>query len=367
MPAITRWSRRSEWSRRDSFAQISASASTPSPSASGPRCATSACAASGLSSHTPARFFDPASVSTSSRAALERDLECGRLRPLLAGEQVLEPTRGHQVHEQHELAVVRREEQPFRAPLGARDRRPSSVESGGSNVLSVATWAGPAFSIGKAETGSFELAPQCLHLRKLGHAPSVLRRAEDGSGCNSADVSDGTCESSTGSEASEAPTAPTQIAPGSRSSTRARRRGASQRDHAPHDHAHDRVRPPEQAVRRDRLHEGPDRDVEDDAAEARDRERRDEQGHRLRLRRERNEEDDWRRTAPPRPRSSVRVRARPRSAATAKAPARTPRLPSAKHEPDRRRVHLEHADAVERGAAAPRSRSRRSSKRPSSP
>ena len=36
IPAITRWSRSSEWSRRDSCAQIAASASAPSPSASGP-------------------------------------------------------------------------------------------------------------------------------------------------------------------------------------------------------------------------------------------------------------------------------------------------------------------------------------------
>jgi hypothetical protein len=36
----------------------------------------------------------------------------------------------------------------------------------------------------------------------------------------------------------------------------------------PDDHAHDRRRPAEQPVRRDRLDEAPDRHVEDDAAEA---------------------------------------------------------------------------------------------------
>ena len=38
----------------------------PTPSASGPRCASSSSACSGVSSQTPARFFEPASVRTSS-------------------------------------------------------------------------------------------------------------------------------------------------------------------------------------------------------------------------------------------------------------------------------------------------------------
>src|SRR5215212_6429631 len=65
IPAITRWSRSIECSRRDASAQISASRSAPMPSASGPTCASSCSASSGVSSQTPARFFAPASVSTS--------------------------------------------------------------------------------------------------------------------------------------------------------------------------------------------------------------------------------------------------------------------------------------------------------------
>jgi hypothetical protein len=39
-------------------------------------------------------------------------------------------------------------------------RRPSSVESGGSNVFNVAMCAGPACSTGKALTGSFNARRQ---------------------------------------------------------------------------------------------------------------------------------------------------------------------------------------------------------------
>src|SRR5204863_488820 len=63
IPAIARWSRRSECRRRFSAPRISPSRSAPSPTASGPRCASSASASSGVSSQTPARFFAPASVS----------------------------------------------------------------------------------------------------------------------------------------------------------------------------------------------------------------------------------------------------------------------------------------------------------------
>ena len=51
--------------RRLSATRISRSRSAPSPSASGPRCASSASVCEGVSSQTPARFFLPASVSTS--------------------------------------------------------------------------------------------------------------------------------------------------------------------------------------------------------------------------------------------------------------------------------------------------------------
>ena len=157
MPAIARWSRSSEWSRRESVAQDLGQRARRRGRARPARGApSSASACSGVSSQTPARFFEPASVRTSSRAALEGEAERRRLRPLLAGAEAAEASGGHQVDEQDELAVVGREEEPLAAPLARRrSARPSSAVSGGSIVFSVATCAGPAFSIGKAETGSF--------------------------------------------------------------------------------------------------------------------------------------------------------------------------------------------------------------------
>ena len=103
-------------------------APAPRPSASGPRCASSASACSGVSSQTPARFFEPASVRTSSRAVGEPEAERRRLRALLAGAEVAKAAGGHQVDEQDELAVLGREEEPLRAPLGAG--QPPALERG---------------------------------------------------------------------------------------------------------------------------------------------------------------------------------------------------------------------------------------------
>src|SRR4051812_49965765 len=54
-------------------------------------------------------------------AALERELERGRLRPLLACAEELQPSRSHQVDEQHELAVLGREQEPFRTSFRPRE------------------------------------------------------------------------------------------------------------------------------------------------------------------------------------------------------------------------------------------------------
>ena len=96
-----------------------ATSSTESWSASGPRWASSACAASGRSSQTPARFFEPASVSCSSPPSTKRSLKIGDLAPLPPGGDVLQPAGAHQVHEQHELVVVGRQQEPLRPPLDA--------------------------------------------------------------------------------------------------------------------------------------------------------------------------------------------------------------------------------------------------------
>src|SRR3954462_11052006 len=54
-------------------------------------------------------------------APLERELEPGRLRPLLACGEELQPSRSHQVEAQHELAVLGGEQQPFRSPFRPRE------------------------------------------------------------------------------------------------------------------------------------------------------------------------------------------------------------------------------------------------------
>ena len=81
IPATSRWSRSSECNRRESDARIRATSSTDNVSASGPRCASSSCTASGRSSHTPARFFEPASVSCSSPPSTNRRRNIGVFAP----------------------------------------------------------------------------------------------------------------------------------------------------------------------------------------------------------------------------------------------------------------------------------------------
>src|SRR5262249_10281604 len=53
------------------------------------------------------------------RAARELERERRRLRALLSGLEELEAAGGHEVHEQHELAVVGGEEEPLAAAFGA--------------------------------------------------------------------------------------------------------------------------------------------------------------------------------------------------------------------------------------------------------
>src|SRR5205807_4972854 len=50
------------------------------------------------------------------RPAVELEPERGCLRALLAATEILEPPGSHQVHEQHELAVIRREVEALRPP-----------------------------------------------------------------------------------------------------------------------------------------------------------------------------------------------------------------------------------------------------------
>ncbi len=82
--------------------------------------------ASGVTSHTPARFFLPASVSTSSAPPSKRSAEHRRLRLLRARREEAQPPGAHQVDAQDEVVAVDGEEEVLAAPLGAL--QPPAVE-----------------------------------------------------------------------------------------------------------------------------------------------------------------------------------------------------------------------------------------------
>ena len=91
-----------------------------------------ASSASGRSSQTPARRLAPASVSTSSPPSSKRSRNIGVFGPFAPGREVLQPAGAHQVHHQHELAVVGREEEPLRPPARAlRSPRPRAPRAAG--------------------------------------------------------------------------------------------------------------------------------------------------------------------------------------------------------------------------------------------
>ncbi len=171
MPAMRRWSRSSACRRRESLLRIAPSCAASSVSASGPRWPSSASAVSGVRSQTPARFFFAFSVRTSFAPSCELERERGLRRAFLAGCEVLEPPGGHEVDEEHELAVVGGEEEPLRAPLGAADS--PSLERGRRRVERLerrdVRGAGPR-DRGRRDR-PVELAAPRLHLRQLWHVP----------------------------------------------------------------------------------------------------------------------------------------------------------------------------------------------------
>jgi hypothetical protein len=97
-------------------------------------------------------------------AALELEPERGRLRPLLARPQVAEATRGHQVHEQDELAVLGREHEPFRPPTSAREPPPVERRQRRIERLQRRDVRRPGFRYRERPHGLVQLAPPCLHL-----------------------------------------------------------------------------------------------------------------------------------------------------------------------------------------------------------
>ena len=125
----------------------------------------------GRSSQTPARRFAPASVSTSSPPSSKRSRNIGVFGPFSPGVEVAQPAGAHQVHHQHELAVVGREEEPLRPPpraleafaLERRERRVERLQRRdvrrarpcaiGERLTSGSSWRRQASISGNSGTG----------------------------------------------------------------------------------------------------------------------------------------------------------------------------------------------------------------------
>ena len=119
-PAMTRWSRSSECSRRDSEPRISPSAFGAQAKRLGAEVHELRLGLLGREQPDPGTFLLPGFRQHELGATLEAKAEGRRLRPLLSRAEVLQAPGGHQVDEQDELAVIGREEQPLRAPLALR-------------------------------------------------------------------------------------------------------------------------------------------------------------------------------------------------------------------------------------------------------
>ena len=81
-------------------------------------------AAPGVTIQTPARFFLPASVRTSSPPSAKRSWNIGRVGAFLPGRDVPKAPGAHQVDAEHELAVLGREDEVLPAALGGREAAP---------------------------------------------------------------------------------------------------------------------------------------------------------------------------------------------------------------------------------------------------
>ncbi len=81
---------------------------------------------------------------------LERHLPSAR--PTVRGRNRASPAVRVHLAAQDQLAALDREDQVLRAAFGALQSYPSRTDGGGSFVFSVATWAGPARSIGFADS-----------------------------------------------------------------------------------------------------------------------------------------------------------------------------------------------------------------------
>jgi hypothetical protein len=102
-------------------------------------------------------------------AALEAKAERRGLRALLACLQVAQPAGGHQVDEQDELAVLRREEQPLGAPLRAAEAASLQLRERRVERLQRGDVRRPRFLDRERRNGPVEGATPGFHLGQLGH------------------------------------------------------------------------------------------------------------------------------------------------------------------------------------------------------
>jgi hypothetical protein len=105
-------------------------------------------------------------------AALEGEPERGRLGSLLACEEVPEPPRGHQVHQQDELAVLGRKQHPLCAALGARESPPLERSQRRIERLQRRDVRGAGLRDREGRDRRVEFAPPRLHFRQFGHLES---------------------------------------------------------------------------------------------------------------------------------------------------------------------------------------------------
>src|SRR4051812_17921139 len=108
------------------------------------------------------------------RAALELDRERRRLRASLAPLEEFEPPRRHQVDEEHEPAVVGREEEALAAPLGAAEATALERVERRVERLQRGDVRRPRTRDGERRDRVVQLTPPRLHLRKLGHAARLV-------------------------------------------------------------------------------------------------------------------------------------------------------------------------------------------------
>ena len=169
MPAIRRWSRSSECSRRESETRIAPSDSASSVVGLGAEVRELLLERVGPQQPDAGAALGARLGEHELAAVLEPQPEHRRLRALAARRDVLEPAGAHQVHHQHELAVVGREEKPLRPPPRALE--PFALERGERRVerLQRRDVRGPGLRDRRALDVGVEQAPPGFDLGQLGH------------------------------------------------------------------------------------------------------------------------------------------------------------------------------------------------------